>query len=397
MYKHRKLENYIPGLANQYPVLTITGPRQSGKTTLTKKLFPDYIYYSLEQPDIRRRFEADPVSMLSNSASGIIIDEVQRLPELLSYIQVIVDEINRPGQFIVTGSAQLELLQSVSQSLAGRTAIIKLLPFSFSEIFDEGSAPEINEMMVTGFYPRIFDMKLDPREAYSFYTNTYIERDVRSVLNIKDLSMFHTFLRLAAGRTGQVLNSNALSTAAGINHNTASSWLSVLEAGFIVYRLKPHHKNLGKRLIKSPKLYFIDTGIVNYLLEIQSVEHLEHHPLRGNIFETFAVMELLKQFYHKNKQPNIYYFRDNTGHEVDLIYDFGTGVFPVEIKSGKTVSDDYFKNLKFYMKINPDCKTGAVIYGGDKSWKEGNLWVISYKDIGVFEDLDFKLSLTLPD
>lgn len=396
MYRPRKIEKYVLNLVTKYPVLTITGPRQSGKTTLVKKLFPEYKYYSLEQPDIRRRFESDPVSALGTFPSKLIIDEVQRLPELLSYIQVIVDENRMPGQFILTGSAQFELLESVTQSLAGRTSIIKLFPFSCSEAYDNFKETEINNVLIHGFYPRIFDLKLEPREAYASYTSTYIERDVRKILNIRNLNNFNTFIRLCAGRTGQILNNNSLSVAAGINHNTASEWLSVLEAGFLIYRLKPHHKNFGKRLIKSPKIFFIDSGIVNYLLEIQSEEHLAIHPLRGSIFETFVISELLKQIYYDGRQPNIYYFRDNTGHEIDLIYDFGTGVFPVEIKSGRTVSDDYFKNLKFYMKINGDCKTGAVIYGGDKSWKEGPFWVVSYKDIAVFENLDYRLLIKLP-
>lgn len=397
MYRLRTIEKHVIKMAAQYPVVTITGPRQSGKTTMVKKLFPEYKYYSLEQPDVRRRFEADPKSMLEGSSVGMIIDEVQKLPDILSYIQGIVDDTQMPGQFIITGSAQFELLQSVTQSLAGRTSIIRLLPFSLSEAYIGDVDCGLDQLLLKGFYPRIFDKNLDPVEAYASYSNTYVERDVRSVLNVKDLSAFDTFIRLAAGRTGQILSSNSLSIAAGVNHNTASSWLSVLEAGFIIFKLKPHHKNFGKRLVKSPKIYFMDTGIVNYLLGVQSPEHLAMHPLRGNVFETFIVSELLKQIFHNGKQPNLYFYRDSAGHEIDILYDFGTGVFPVEIKSGKTVNDDYFKNLRFYMKINKDCKTGAVIYGGDESWKEGSFWVISYKDVSVFQNLSFDLTLKLTD
>ena len=245
MYRLRTIEKHVLRMASKYPVLTITGPRQSGKTTMVKKLFPEYKYYSLEQPDIRRRFEADPLSILSDTSSRMIIDEVQRLPAILSYIQGIVDENQKPGQFVVTGSAQFELLQSVTQTLAGRTSVIRLLPFSLSEAYKDGVDCSTDQLLVKGFYPRIFDKNLEPVEAYASYTNTYIERDVRSVLNIKDLNLFDNFIRLTAGRTGQILNSNSLSVAAGINHNTAASWLAAPEAGFIQFKLRQPTNNCG--------------------------------------------------------------------------------------------------------------------------------------------------------
>lgn len=395
MYKHRTIEEEFLKLTTQYPVITLTGPRQSGKTTLCRTLFPDYRYVSLEKPDLRRRIEADPNAFFDGLKENVIIDEVQRIPDLLSYIQVYVDEKQKPGQFILTGSAQFELLESITQSLAGRTALLTLLPFSFGEIYRKEDVTDIDQVLLKGFYPRIFDKQLVPEEAYAYYTNTYIERDVRTLLNVKDLGKFEIFLRLIAGRSGQMINFSSLAIEAGVNHNTASNWTTILEASYIVYRLKPHFKNLGKRLVKSPKIYVTDPGLISYLLEIRSSNHMKNHPLRGSIFETFVVSELLKQQYHANKRPNLYYFRDNTGHEIDLLYDFGNVLFPVEIKSGKTVTEDYFSNLRFYMKINPECKKGAVVYGGDATFREKNIWIIGYRDITAFEKLDYRAELPL--
>ena len=382
-------------LVRQYPVVTVTGPRQSGKTTLCRKLFPEYNYVSLEKPDIRRRAQNDPNGFLEALRGRAIIDEAQRVPELFSYIQVIVDEAQIPSQFILTGSAQFELLEKISQSLAGRTALLKLLPFSFGEIYKSDDTISIDDVLFKGFYPRIFDQELNPSEALSYYCSTYIERDLRSIINIKDLSRFETFIRLCSGRTGQILNFNALANEAGINHNTASSWISVLEASYLVFRLKPHYNNLNKRLVKAPKLYFIDCGLACNLLDIQNPEHLANHPLRGSLFETLIVSEILKQQLNRSLRPNLYYWRDNVGHEIDLILDFGTTVLPIEIKSGKTITSDFFKNLDYYRKLNSSSAKALLIYGGDESYIEKNTWILSYKKIGLLENIDYNLEIPL--
>lgn len=383
-------------LSTQYPVVTITGPRQSGKTTLCKDAFGDWKYFSMENPEIRKRAMDDPNRFLEDSLPCAILDEIQRAPELLSYIQGLVDAGNRPGMFILTGSAQFELLANISQSLAGRTAILRLLPFSTAEAYAELAKEELNEILFTGFYPRIFDQHLEPMEAMAYYCSTYLERDVRSIVNVRDMNRFQTFLKLCAGRTAQILNLNTLGNDCGVNHNTAANWFSVLEASYIVHPLRPHYRNFNKRLIKSPKMHFLDTGLASYLIEMEQASQMATHPLRGSLFESFVISELLKQRLNCNKQPNLFYWRDNVGHELDVLLDFGNVVLPVEIKSGKTVVSDFFKNIEFYRKINPSCNKAAVIYGGDSSFVQNNTWVVSYKDIGIFSGLDHELDLALP-
>ncbi|MEA2082009.1 MAG: ATP-binding protein [Elusimicrobiota bacterium] len=381
----RNLKSELVRLAKKYPVVTLTGPRQSGKTTLCKIAFPKKEYLSMENLDIRRFAQNDPNAFLKQFPRGAILDEIQRAPDLLSYIQTIVDEKKHAeGMFILTGSRQFEFMDSINQSLAGRSAITRLLPFSFSEIYPK-KLPAIDKILYTGFYPRIFDKKLNPTETMSFYTTTYLERDVRSLLNIKDLSKFELFLKLCASRTGQILNLSNLGNECGINHNTAKNWLSVLEASYIVFLLKPYHKNFKKRLIKSPKLYFIDTGLAAFLLGIQSPQHLNTHPLKGALFETFIISEFLKARFNKVKTNNLYYFRDSLGTEIDLILDYGDITVPVEIKSGQTIANDYFKNLRYYSKLRGN-KTGKamLIYGGNLSYKEGKINIVG---ITNFSDL----------
>lgn len=390
MYVPREVEKKVLALARQYPVVTITGPRQSGKTTLCQKLFPDLEYFSLEKPDVRLKAQNDPNNFLKTAEKGMILDEIQRVPELPSYIQSIVDQTKRPGQFIITGSQQFELMSRISQSLAGRTAIIKLLPFSYEEIY--GGQPHtfsLDQILYRGFYPRIFEEKLNPTEALSFYVNTYIERDLRDLINIKNLSKFELFLKLCAARIASVLNVASLANDCGINHNTAAHWLSLLEASYIIYLLKPHFKNFNKRLIKAPKLYFYDVGLAAYLLEITEERHLRNHPLKGHLFENFVVTELLKQRFNQVRPPNLYYFRDNVGREIDLLYDFSDIIFPVEIKSGTTITDDYFLNLNYYQKINPVCQESCLIYGGNDTFSYKGMQVISYQDIPLFKKLAY--------
>ncbi len=383
MYIPRYIKSQLIRLARQYPIVTITGPRQSGKTTLCKQTFPNKPYLSMENLDIRREALRDPNRFLNQFPNGAILDEIQRTPDLLSYIQTVTDEKNKTGLFILTGSQQFELVDAINQSLAGRTALLKLLPFSVEEIYSSPKkSPSLDSILYKGFYPRIFDKKLNPTEALSFYTTTYIERDVRTLINIKDLSKFETFIKLCAARTGQILNLSNLANDCGINHNTAKSWISVLEASYIIFLLRPHYQNFNKRLIKAPKLHFIDVGLAAFLLDIQSPQHLHNHPLRGWLFETFIVAEFLKNRFNRVKTNNLYYFRDNTGHEIDLLLDYGDKIIPIEIKSGETISDDFFKNLEFYERLN---KRGVgktfLIYAGKRSWQEKNCHIISFHDL----------------
>ncbi len=378
----RTVQKHLLRLARQYPVVTVTGPRQSGKTTLCRATFARKPYVSLENIDQRRVATQDPHRFLQELPNGAVLDEIQRAPALLSYIQEIVDERKKEGMFVLTGSHQFELMDTITQSLAGRTALIQLLPFAYEEIYGlVDKRPDINQVLWTGFYPRIYDKKLNPTEALSFYTTTYLERDVRSLIQIQDLSRFEMFLKICAAQTGQVLNLSHLSNECGIAVNTAKSWLSVLEASYIIFFLRPHHKNFRKRLVKSPKLYFIDVGLAAFLLDIQDETHLKNHPLRGALFETFVVTELLKKRFNSVQTNNLYYFRDNVGNEVDVLMDMGSEVIPVEIKSSQTVSDEFFKGLHYYRKLNPRVKESWLIYGGDHSYEDKGHKVFAYNKI----------------
>ncbi len=375
----RAVKKQVLRLAKQYPVVTITGPRQSGKTTLCRALFPAKPYVSLENPDNRRAAVKDPKQFLADFPNGAVLDEIQKAPDLLSYIQGIVDDQNKEGLFILTGSHQFELMDSITQSLAGRTALVKLLPFSYAEIYGLNKKKhEINKVLFNGFYPRIFDKKLNPTEALAFYTSTYLERDVRALIQVQDLSRFEMFLKICAAQTGQILNLSHLSNECGIAVNTVKSWLSVLEAGYIIFLLRPHHKNFRKRLIKSPKLYFIDVGLAAYLLDIQDETHIKNHPLRGALFETFIVAEILKNRFNSIKTNNLYYFRDNIGNEIDVLMDMGSEVIPIEIKSGQTMNNDFLKGLNYYRALNPDVNQSWLIYGGDKYYQEDGHKICPY-------------------
>ncbi len=379
---NRIISDKVLRLAKQYPVVTITGPRQSGKTTLCRHIFRDREYVSLEDLDERDFARSDPRGFLNRFPEGAVIDEIQRVPDLLSYIQTRVDEKGGSGHYILTGSHQFDLLDSIAQSLAGRTALVNLLPFSAEEIYpSKKKTPSLEEMLYRGFYPRIHDRKLNPTEAMSFYVSTYIERDLRNIINIKDLSVFETFLKICAGRCGQVVNLSGIGNDCGINHSTVKNWLSVLEASGIVRMLHPYFKNFNKRLIKSPKLYFIDTGLAAYLLGITSPAQVSAHPLRGPLFECFAFSELLKMRFNAVKTDNLYYFRDNVGNEVDIIMDLGVSTQQVEIKSGMTFSDDFFKGLRYYTSLNKNAGASHLVYGGDKSLIRDNINVIGWKDI----------------
>ena len=381
MYYPRIISKHIQRLATQYPVVTITGPRQSGKTTLCKKLFADLDYVTLEDLSNRAFASEDPQGFLARYNSGVILDEIQRVPSLLSYIQGVVDVKDQNGLFILTGSQQLELMDSVNQSLAGRTAIAKLLPLSYHEIYrQQETLPALESVLYYGFYPRIFKENLNPSEMYSFYTNTYLERDIRTIFQVKDLVLFENFLKLCAGRNGQVLNYTALASDCGIDQKTAKQWLSILEASYIIKRLPPYYKNLNKRVIKAPKLYFYDSGLVCYLLGIRSAEQLKLHPLAGAIFESYVLSELWKHSYNKIQQGALYYFRDNRGREVDVVFEEDGDLSQLEIKMGKTIMSKTFSALK-YLPTLIGISQSWLVYGGDDSYQRSGYSVLSWREV----------------
>ncbi len=378
----RDIEKTVLRYAEQYPVVTITGPRQSGKTTLCRMAFPEKPYSSLENPDERDFASRDPRGFLSRFSEGAVLDEIQRSPDLLSYIQGIVDEAQIPGQFIITGSQNFELLDTVSQSLAGRTAIVKLLPFSLSEIRKfKSPLPSMDETIYSGSYPRIYDQELDPTEALSFYFSTYVERDLRLLINVRDLTRFENFLKLCATRCGQLINLSSLGNDCGVNHNTIKNWLSILEASFLIKLLPPFHRNLGKRLIKTPKLYFVDSGLAAYLLGIQKVEHVAAHPMRGALFENLVVSELMKNRFNRGKVDNLYFLRDRKGNEVDVLLDYGPYIDLVEIKSGQTLTGDFFTGIEHFRKLYGETRNCFLIYGGKQSRTQENVDAVPWKNI----------------
>jgi len=383
----RTLAKKMHQAIKQYPVVTVTGPRQSGKTTMVKNELKNYDYVSLELPDQRSFALEDPKGFLAQFHGPVILDEAQRSPELFSYISAITDERGKPGQFILTGSHNFLLLQSISQSLAGRCAVLHLLPFSLAELSNRApisidnmgksaarniKAPEksLMEVLFTGFYPRIHDKRLNPTDWLANYYQTYLERDVRNVLQVGDLETFSRFIRLCAGRNGQLLNLSGLASDCGITHSTARRWISMLEASFIIALLRPYHKNFGKRLIKSPKLYFLDTGLLCFLLQIRSADELFQHSLRGAIFESFVFSELHKNFMNRGEQSRLFFWRDSAGHEVDIIIDLGGSQIPVEIKSAQTLAPDFLEGLKFWLTLasQPDGPS-CLVYGGDRAYK----------------------------
>ncbi len=371
--------------AGQYPVVTVTGPRQSGKTTLVKNLFPEKKYVSLEDIENRNQAIQDPKGFLARYPDGAVIDEIQRAPDLFSYIQTIVDEKNTEGLFILTGSQQFEMMETLSQSLAGRTAIVTLLPFSYDEVYKNASPSDLYNLLYTGFYPGIFDKNLNPTEAMSFYVSTYLERDVRKLINVKDLSLFGNFLKILAGRSGQILNMNSISDDCGISHNTIRSWVSILEANYIIKRVTPYYKNLNKRLIKAPKIHFLDSGLLCYLLGITESQQLITHPLRGAVFESYVVSEVYKYYYHHGIPDNVYYFRDYQGHEVDLLIEHSLSADAIEIKSSATFQENFLKGLKYFEKIYTGTVLKSLIYGGEETYKYKDTTILNWKNIsGLF-------------
>jgi len=383
----RVLQSVLEQLAAQYPIVTVTGPRQSGKTTLCRAAFPDKPYVNLESPDVRAFAQSDPRGFLATYAGGAILDEIQRVPDLVSYLQPIVDENKAPGRFILTGSQQFEVMTTITQSLAGRTALLKLLPLSLEELTGSAIDLGIDRLLLTGFYPRIYDVGIDPTQALGDYVATYVERDIRQLITIKDLTLFEKFVRLCAGRIGQLLNLHSLGNDVGISHTTARNWLTLLEASYVVYLLQPWHTSISKRQIKTPKLYFYDVGLASYLLGAENELHINRHPLKGNLFENLVVLEALKYRYNRGKRSNLYFWRDAKGNEVDLLIEDGPNVIPVEIKAGATISKDYFKGLRsFATKLPVSPKASALVYGGSERQRRSDVTVWRVMDVAAMLD-----------
>lgn len=377
---NREIQPVLIDLAKSYPVVALTGPRQSGKTTLAKATFSNKTYVNLEEIDLREMALDDPRRFLAQYPNGAILDEIQHAPELLSYIQVIVDERDEPGFFILTGSHQFALQNAISQSLAGRIGLLELLPLTIHELSQANLNFTIDEYLINGFYPRIYKNQLNPTTAYGNYVRTYVERDVKQLINIKNLNTFRKFIRLCAGRVGQILNHSSLANDVGVSSHTIKHWISILEASYIIFTLQPYYENVGKRLIKSPKLYFYDVGLACYLLGIETIQQISRDPLRGLLFENLVIMEIVKARLNLGKEPRIYFYRDNIQHEVDLIYQTGHELIAAEIKSAETYNAEFFKSLQYFTNLVRDrVKKCYLIYGGDIEQVVKNGSIINYK------------------
>jgi predicted AAA+ superfamily ATPase len=381
---NRTLAGKMSALAQKFQVITLTGPRQSGKTTLVKSVFPNLPYVSLEEPDIRQIALTDPRGFLSNYPAGAILDEIQNTPDLFSYIQRLVDD-SRQVQFVLTGSSNFLLLERISQTLAGRTAVLHLLPFSLVELAPQTTSYE--NLIFKGQYPRIYDREINPTDFYPAYIQTYVEKDVRLIKNIEDNNAFIQFTRLCAGRVGQLLNLTGLASDAGISPNTAKAWLSILESSYILYRLQPYHRNFNKRLIKTPKLYFFDTGVACSLLGIRDESQVNLHYLKGALFENLILNEFIKRSYHRGENRQPYFWQDSHGKEIDCLLVNGEEITPVEIKSGKTMSSSYFDTLKNWCQAAslPE-NHGYVVYGGEQSMQTSSGALISWRDLSRIPD-----------
>jgi predicted AAA+ superfamily ATPase len=379
MFK-REIAKELHELARGYPVITVIGPRQSGKTTVVKSVFPEKKYANLEYPDVRALALQDPRSFLDQYPDGAILDEIQRVPELLSYIQPLVDQRDQKGMFILTGSHQLELQEAVSQSLAGRTALLTLLPMNLMELQDAGFDLSMDEWMLKGGYPRIYKDGLDPTKAYRNYVQTYVERDLRQLLQVKDLLQFERFIQILAGRIGQILNMEEIGGEIGLSSHTVKHWISILEASFIIFRLQPYFENFGKRVIKSPKLYFNDVGLAAYLLGIHNETQMNRDPLRGHLFENAVLLELKKHRLNQGLDPSLFYYRDIQKNEVDVVYKRGHELIPIEIKSSKTYHGDFIKNLNSFHGLDPArVPQSFLIYGGDLEQSIQKTQLLNYK------------------
>ncbi len=378
----RRIQPELQAQLSEYPIVTVLGPRQAGKTTLVRAVLPSYTYVSLESPDTRQLATDDPRAFLKQYSPPAIFDEIQRAPHLLSYLQGIVDENKGNGQYVLTGSHQLQLREAITQSLAGRTGILQLLPFSIAELQDGGiEFDDASRYLMQGFLPRIYDQKQRPYTAYANYFQTYVERDVRQLIKLKDVVLFEKFMKLLAGRVGQVINYQSLSSDVGVDGMTIKAWLSILEASYIVFRLPPYFENFGKRVIKTPKIYFTDTGLLCYLLGIERLEQVSRDPLIGHLFENLVVLESLKARYNRGLTPNLYFYRDNQGHEIDLLHQRGSELSGIEIKSASTWSPSFKKALEHFHQRIHSLSTRTVVYSGDAIEFTDGIQAMSFMDV----------------
>lgn len=389
----RDIDAHLNEISQQYPVITITGPRQTGKTFLAKHFFKGKPYFNLEDLELRDFAQSDPKAFLKPLHEGAIIDEIQYAPDLMSYIQVMVDEKrDKKAQFILTGSQQFSMMQNISQSLAGRTSIINLLPCSLNELTSSKRTKEIKDLknklydkdflIYNGFYPAIFRDKINPSRFYADYVRTYLERDLNQLTQIENISLFRKFLRACASRVGQLLNKQSLSNDVGIDASTVERWISILEASYILFRLEPYHANINKRLVKSPKIYFYDTGLASFLLDIENEGHVTNHPLKGNLFENMVVMEFLKMRFNQGKTNNLNFYRDKL-KEVDLILREASKFTAVEIKYSETIKDNLWSSLDYISKLFPnECANKMLVYGGQKKQERSDFSVLPFSQLG---------------
>ncbi|MCD4812383.1 ATP-binding protein [bacterium] len=379
---NRHIEPTIKKYAKEYPILAVVGPRQSGKTTLVKKLFPKHHYLSLENLDLRRQAEDDPRGFLADFGNKLILDEIQRVPSLFSYLQELVDTNQTPGQYVLTGSQQFLLMENISQSLAGRICYFKLFPFTYRELTQQSpdkdldsiitpkkqaeiNPPALNKLLLNGFYPRIHDKHLSASKWLENYVLTYLERDIRSLIDIKSLRLFEDFIKILAAYSGQLVNYAAISNLIGISQPTIKKWISLLETSGVIFILSQYYRNYSKRIVKTPKIYFIDTGLLCFLLSIYSEEQLKAHPNYGNIFESFIISDLYKRIHHTGHTPPLFFWRDKTGNEIDLLVDLGSYQLPIEIKSSKTFSASFKKSISYWFTLKGNANTkGLILYNG---------------------------------
>ena len=379
----RDAEKTLIRLAKSFPIVAITGPRQAGKTTLAKAVFKGKPYVSLENPDEREFAQNDPKRFLARFPNGAVLDEVQRCPSLLSWLQGLVDERGGMGDFVLTGSAQFDLIEGITQTLAGRVGRVELLPLSSRELKAANQLPNsLSQMLIQGGYPALYDRKITTQDWFSNYVATYVERDVRQLISVRNLSQFQTFLKMCASRTGQLINLTSLGADCGISAVTAKQWLSVLETSYIVTLLRPHHSNFGKRLVKTPKIYFLDSGLAAWLMGIRTAETLETHAARGALFESWVVSELYKKRLNAGLPIDLFFWRDNTGNEVDLIVENEKGLQPIEIKSGSTYASDWSQGLKKWQALAQNSSLEpAILYGGESTFEREGLKVWGWRDV----------------
>lgn len=379
-YINRQLKEKATKLLTQFPFLAITGPRQSGKTTFAKQLKPDYGYVNLELPEFRNFAKTDPMAFLKSYQNGVILDEIQWVPELFSYLQVVSDERNKPGEYILTGSQNFLLSSQITQTLAGRVAMLNLLPFSLKELKSEMEVKKWEDLAVGGGYPRKYQFDIDPTDFYPNYIQTYLERDVRQILNIKDLLVFQKFIQLLAGRASQLFNQTSFSNELGLDNKTVNSWLGVLEASYIAFRLPSYYQNFNKRILKSPKVYFYDTGVLCNILGIKKATDLNLHFARGAVYENLVILETIKNELNEGNTPSIYFWRDNHQNEVDLLQEKDGKLIAIEIKSSETFHHDFLKGLKNFQKIAPHAEA-KLIYAGQMKHNRDNIQITNLWDM----------------